>query len=300
MKVLCFGSLNIDYTYSVPHFVQKGETLSATQLRLFPGGKGLNQATALARAGLDVSLAGAIGLDGRFLLEALREVGVDTRHIDLLPDVRTGHAIIQNDVSGDNCILVYGGANHCTGREQIDRVLAYFGEGDLLTVQNEIRELDYLIRAASDRGMTVALTPAPMNAAVPSLPLERIVYLFLNEVEAQALLGHAVEAAPAEAAQELRARFGVGSAVLTLGAEGSVFAGAEGCFTQQAVPAEALDTTGAGDTYAGFFLGGVLTGYDVPKAMLFASTAASIAITRPGASSSIPTRREVLEKLGWE
>ena len=171
MNVLCFGSLNIDYTYSVPHFVRKGETLSSTDLRLFAGGKGLNQSIALARAGLNVSLAGAIGEDGRFLLAELHESGVDTRWVDVLPGMRTGHAIIQNDAEGDNCILVYGGANHCTTREQIDRVLTAFGAGDVLTLQNEIRELDYLIRAAKAKGLRVALTPAPMNEAVEKLPL---------------------------------------------------------------------------------------------------------------------------------
>ncbi len=297
MKVLCFGSLNIDYTYSVPHFVQKGETLSCTDLRLFAGGKGLNQSIALSRAGLNVSLAGAIGEDGRFLLSTLREAGVDTRHIDVLPGVRTGHAIIQNDAEGDNCILVFGGANHCTDREQIDRVLSAFGAGDVLTLQNEIRELAYLMREAHARGMHIALTPAPMNKAVRSLPLELVDYLFLNEVEAGCLLDGDVESEPLRAAAELRARFGIKNVVLTLGAQGSVFSGEVGDFVQAAIPAEAVDTTGAGDTYCGFFLGGVLNGVDVQTSMRFASTAAAIAITRCGASSSIPDRDEVLGNM---
>lgn len=297
MKVLCFGSLNIDYTYTVPHFVQKGETLSCTELRMFGGGKGLNQATALARAGLDVSLAGAIGEDGRFLLSELRENGVETRYIDVLPGVRTGHAIIQNDAEGDNCILVFGGANHCTTREQIDRVLAGFHAGDVLTLQNEIRELDYLICAAAKRGLRVMLTPAPMNEAVKRLPLDRIDTLFLNEVEAAALLGYAVEAEPEKAAQALRERFGVKNAVLTLGGAGAVYAGEAGVFRQEAVPAEVVDTTGAGDTFAGFYLGALLSGTDVPAALRFAAAAAAIAITRPGASAAIPNRDEVLEYL---
>ncbi len=297
MKVLCFGSLNIDYTYTVPHFVQKGETISCTELRLFGGGKGLNQSVALSRAGLNVSLAGAIGEDGRFLLDELQRAGVDTRYVDILPGVRTGHAIIQNDAEGDNCILVFGGANHCTGREQIDRVLSCFGKGDLLTLQNEIRELDYLIRKARARGMKIALTPAPMNEAVKDLPLEEIDYLFLNEVEAGCLLGHEVETAPLEAARELRRRFGVKNVALTLGAEGSVFSGETGDFVQAAIPAEAVDTTGAGDTFAGFFLAGALQGFDTQRALYFASAAASIAITRSGASASIPDRDEVLERI---
>lgn len=297
MKVLCFGSLNIDYTYSVPHFVRQGETLSCTELRMFGGGKGLNQATALARAGLDVSLAGAIGEDGRFLLSELERNGVKTRYIDVLPGVRTGHAIIQNDESGDNCILVYGGANHCTTREQIDRVLAGFRAGDVLTLQNEIRELDYLIRTAAARGLRIVLTPAPMNEAVRRLPLERIDYLFLNELEAAALLGTEVETEPLSAARALCQRFGVKNAVLTLGGAGAVYCGEAGAFRQAALPVEPLDTTGAGDTFAGFFLGGVLNGVAVPEALRFASAAAAIAITRPGASASIPYRDEVLEFL---
>ena len=297
MKVLCFGSLNIDYTYSVPHFVQKGETLSCTELRLFGGGKGLNQSIALARAGLDVSLAGAIGEDGRFLLSELDRAGVDTRHIDVLPGVRTGHAIIQNHAEGDNCILVFGGANHCTNREQIDRVLSCFGEGDVLTLQNEIRELEHLIRSAKARGMTIALTPAPLNDAVPRLPLALVDYFFLNEVEAAALLGHTAEEDPLAAARELRERFGVKNAVLTLGAAGSVFSGAAGDYAQAALPAEPVDTTGAGDTFAGFFLAGALNGFDPQRALYFASAAAAIAITRFGASASIPDRDEVLDRI---
>ena len=297
MKVLCFGSLNIDYTYTVPHFVRAGETLSASALRLFAGGKGLNQAIALSRAGLPVSLAGSIGTDGEFLLEELHRAGVDTRHIDVLPDVRTGHAIIQNDAAGDNCILVYGGANHRTSREQIDRVLRSFGEGDVLTMQNEIRELEYLIREAKARGMTLAFTPAPMNASVRALPLELIDYLFLNRIEAGVLLETEVGPRFREAAEALRERYGIRNVVLTLGGDGSVLAGESGCFVQAAIPTEPVDTTGAGDTYAGFFLGGILNGFEPQRAMLYASAAASIAITRRGASASIPARDEVLAAM---
>ena len=99
MKVLCFGSLNIDYTYKVEHFVQKGESL-----QVFSGGKGLNQSIALAKAGAEVYHAGAIGTDGRFLLEQMEEAGVHTEHVAVLTEVRSGNAIIQNDKDGDKCI----------------------------------------------------------------------------------------------------------------------------------------------------------------------------------------------------
>ena len=137
MKVLCFGSLNIDYVYHVPHFAGGGETLAAASLSRFSGGKGLNQSIALARAGLEVRHAGAVGRDGLFLLEELREAGVRTESVEVLEDARTGHAIIQRTPSGENCILLYGGANRRITREQIDRVLSDFGPGDALALQNE-------------------------------------------------------------------------------------------------------------------------------------------------------------------
>jgi len=299
MRVLCFGSLNIDYTYTVPHFVGAGETLPAAQLRVFCGGKGLNQSVALSRAGLEVSLAGAIGEDGRFLLEYLRGCGVDTRYVEVLPELRTGHAIIQNDARGDNCILVYGGANKCTTREHADRVLAKFGAGDLLVLQNEINELGYLLQTAAARGMRVALTPAPLTESVRELPLHCVDYLFLNEVEALQLLDGEIdpETEPLRAASELRRRYTSAAVLLTLGERGSVYVDGGTQLRQQAVPVQAVDSTGAGDTYMGYFLAGRLSGMEIARAMRFASLAAAIAVSRPGASSSVPARDEVLAGL---
>ena len=105
MKVLSFGSLNIDYVYTVPHFVKKGETLSAKELNVYTGGKGLNQSIALSRAGIDTYQAGAIGTDGKFLLEKLKEAGVHTEYVKILDEVRTGNAIIQNDWSINKFII---------------------------------------------------------------------------------------------------------------------------------------------------------------------------------------------------
>lgn len=106
MKVLCFGSLNIDYTYKVEHFVRKGETLSSESLQVFSGGKGLNQSIALAKAGVEVYHAGAVGEDGGFLLEELKGANVDVSHITVRKDIRTGNAIIQNDREGLSLIHI--------------------------------------------------------------------------------------------------------------------------------------------------------------------------------------------------
>ena len=163
MKVLCFGSLNIDYTYKVDHFVKKGETLSSGSLQVFSGGKGLNQSIALARAGAETYHAGSIGEDGRFLLEQLQDAGVDTRYVTVLETVRTGNAIIQNDKEGDNCILLYGGANQAVTTNQADAVLEHFRKGDFLVLQNEINELAYIMERAHERGMKIVLNPSPMD-----------------------------------------------------------------------------------------------------------------------------------------
>ena len=163
MKVLCFGSLNIDYTYKVDHFVGKGETLSSESLQVFSGGKGLNQSIALAKAGARVYHAGAVGEDGRFLLEELEKAGVDVSCVAVRADVRTGNAIIQNDREGDNCILLYGGANQAVKKEQVDEVLTHFDVGDFLVLQNEISELPYIMEQAHEKGMKIILNPSPMD-----------------------------------------------------------------------------------------------------------------------------------------
>ena len=299
MRALCFGSLNIDYVYQVPHFVAGGETLAAGSLSRFSGGKGLNQSVALARAGLEVRHAGAVGRDGLFLLEELRAAGVDTGHVEVLEDVSTGHAVIQRTPSGENCILLYGGANRRITPAQIDRVLADCGPGDALILQNEISRLPYLAERARERGMTVALNPSPMEEGLlPLLPLAD--YLLLNEVEAAQLLaglGRPVPEAEEPLAAALAEALPSTAVLLTLGSRGSLFTQGARLLRQAAVSVRAVDTTAAGDTYTGFFLAGVLGGRKAEWAMRYAATAAAIAVTRPGAAPSIPFREEVLAEM---
>ncbi len=144
MKVLNFGSLNIDMVYAVDHFVRAGETLSSDRLVRFCGGKGLNQSVALARAGATVLHAGCIGRDGGMLLDLLAASGTDTRFVRQL-DEASGHAIIQVDKKGQNCILLYGGANLQITEAFADQVLAACDRGDVLLLQNEINLLPYIV-----------------------------------------------------------------------------------------------------------------------------------------------------------
>ena len=256
MKILSFGSLNIDYVYSVPHFVKKGETLSAKELNVYTGGKGLNQSIALARAGVETYQAGAIGTDGMFLLEQLKEAGVKTDLVKILDDVRTGNAIIQNDDEGDNCIVLFGGANQAITKEQVDEVFKDFTNEDYLLIQNEINELSYIVEKAKEEGMKID------GKYIASL---------------------------------LHERFKDATIVLTLGSEGSVCISDDEYVEQSIYKVKAIDTTAAGDTYTGYFIAGILNGKTIKESMDIASKASAIAVTRQGAAPSIPVLEEVEE-----
>lgn len=297
MKILSFGSLNIDYVYSVPHFVKKGETLSAKELNVYTGGKGLNQSIALARAGVETYQAGAIGTDGMFLLEQLKEAGVKTDLVKILDDVRTGNAIIQNDDEGDNCIVLFEGANQAITKEQVDEVFKDFTNEDYLLIQNEINELSYIVEKAKEEGMKIILNPSPMNEKIMKLPLDQIDYFILNEIEAMQILemDKPEEIDGKYIASLLHERFKDATIVLTLGSEGSVCISDDEYVEQSIYKVKAIDTTAAGDTYTGYFIAGILNGKTIKESMDIASKASAIAVTRQGAAPSIPVLEEVEE-----
>ncbi len=295
MKVLCFGSLNIDYTYKLDHFVQKGETISSKELIVCSGGKGLNQSIALSKAGGDTYHAGAVGEDGRFLLEQLNGAGVNTEYVAVLPNVRSGNAIIQNEVGGDNCIILYGGANQSITKEQVENVFQHFEKNDFIVLQNEINELDYIVKCAREREMKIVLNPSPMNEKILQLPLEYIDYFMVNEVEARQILGKEKDQDidGIELAEEMKCKFPTAAIVLTMGAVGAVYIDSKERVIQSAFKVQAVDTTAAGDTFTGFFIGGLMRGLETKEAMLQAAKASAIAVTRQGAATSIPTWEEV-------
>lgn len=295
MKVLCFGSLNMDYTYKVDHLVAKGETLSSDSLQVFAGGKGLNQSIALARAKAEVFHAGSIGEDGMFLAELLKNSGVNINYLTVRKDARTGNAIIQIDKNGDNCIILYGGTNQMITREQVDEVVKHFQAGDFLVLQNEINELGYIMEQAHEKGMKIILNPSPMNEKVLALPLEYVNYFLLNEVEAGQILGVDVQNGfdGEKLVQEVCGRYPGAAVVLTMGSQGAVYADGKETIFQPACKVKAVDTTAAGDTFTGFFLGGLLRGLEVRASLELAAKASAIAVTRPGAAPSIPALEEV-------
>lgn len=289
MKIYNLGSLNIDYVYSVDHFVMAGETLSSAAMQTFPGGKGLNQSIALARAGAQVIHGGAAGGDGAFLLGIMRESGVDVSRIKRT-DTPTGHAIIQVDKAGQNCILLFAGANHEIDREYIESFLSDAESGDILLLQNEISALDVIFEVAHGKGVDIAFNPSPFSDSLLDLPLEYVKYWFCNEIEGASLFG---EGTPSEIAEAFIKKYPDANLILTLGGEGSVFKNKDEYVEHPIYPVKVVDTTAAGDTFTGYFIASVAEGKAPGAALDISSVASSVTVSRMGAAVSIPYANEI-------
>lgn len=291
MKILSFGSLNIDYVYHVNHIVKKGETISSTSLDVIPGGKGLNQSIALAKAGAEVYHAGRIGTEGQFLVEWCQSNGVNTEWILVDQETKTGHAIIQVDENAENCIVLFGGSNQKQTKVQIDKTMESFGKGDVLLLQNEINHLPYLIDKAFEKEMIIVLNPSPMNEKIFECDMSKVSLFLLNEVEGEQIAGVSDEM---DIIASLRQKYKEAKFVLTLGSKGAYYFDQEAISFQESFKVEAVDTTAAGDTFTGYFLASILGNKTIEDSLKIAAKASSIAVSRKGASVSIPVKEEVI------
>lgn len=294
MNVLCFGSINVDLTYSVEHIVKEGETLSSLSLIKSAGGKGANQSAALAKAGLKTFHAGKIGEDGRFILKKLESFGVDTSYVSIT-DKQTGHAIIQVDKEGQNSIILFPGENKAIEKADIDSVLSTFFAGDWVVLQNEINELKYIIDKAHDKKINICFNPAPFDNSIFSLPLEKVNLLVVNEIEGAALAG--IDSSFEEILITIKQRYPKCNILLTLGSEGALYCGNNGVIRQNCFKVKAVDTTAAGDTFIGYFLASITDGFQINDALKIASAASAITVSRNGAMDSIPYKEEVIDFL---
>ena len=263
--------------------------MASGEMEVFCGGKGLNQSIALARAGVPAYHAGMIGEDGEMLLDICRENGVDTRYIRRIPG-KNGHTIIQVDRKAQNSILLYGGSNRALTREWVDGVLEEFGQGDLLLLQNEINLLGYIVDTAYRRGMRIVLNPSPIDENLNQVDMEKISLFLMNEIEGARIAG---TEDPEEALGLMARKYPRAEVVLTLGSRGSVYQGKGRLYRQSAYRVKAVDTTGAGDTFTGYFLAGMLKGMEIPAALDLGSRASALAVSRKGAAPSIPGKEEV-------
>lgn len=290
MKVLNFGSLNLDYVYQVDHIIIPGETQSTKSRNTFCGGKGLNQSIALAKAGIPVYHAGQIGEGGEILLEACEKNGVHTDFIKKI-DGPSGHTVIQVDKNGQNSILLFGGANRSITRAFVDEVLGNFEKGDIILLQNEVNELDYIIDTAYEKGMMIILNPSPFDSALETCDLSKVSLFLVNEIEGFQITG---EKEPEQILAKIKELYPKAKIVLTLGGDGSIYQDETGIYKQGIFKVKAVDTTAAGDTFTGYFISSILDGTPVEEGLKLAAKASAIAVSRPGATDSIPLREEVL------
>lgn len=299
-KIVVVGSINVDIVNRVNEYPVPGETVKSEGTEFFYGGKGANQAVAAARSGGDVSMVGAVGSDpyGGEVLAALRDKGVDTSGIAAKPGA-TGMAFITVNAAGQNQIILAEGAN---GRLLPDDVrdAPALDAAAMILLQNEIpwNTNISVLHAAKTKGIPVLLNPAPA-IRIPDDMLPLIGTLVLNESEAEHITGLSVGGKD-DAAAALRQLLnrGVGEAILTLGAQGALYMNKrEDVVYMPAVPVKAVDTTSAGDTFIGYYAAGICAGKPAPEALRYAGAAAALSVTRKGAQSSIPERREVDEFL---
>ena len=289
MKIVNFGSCNIDYVYSLDHIVNVGETQTTYSLETFAGGKGLNQSIALARAGAKVYHAGCIGEGGELLRDIMQSSGVDLSYIKNTT-TKNGHAIIQLSAKGENSIFIYPGSNNEVSKDYIDSVLENFEKGDILLLQNEISNINYIIEKAYQKQMCIILNPSPFNEKIKEIDFSKLSYIILNEIEAKQISEMNTAQEGIEFFKENHPDLKV---MLTLGEKGCVYFDKENSISQSAYSVKAVDTTGAGDTFTGYFIAGISESENYGETLKKASAASAIAVSRMGAAPSIPKMVEV-------
>lgn len=287
MTIYNLGSINIDHVYHLADLPRSGETIHSRALTHGLGGKGANQSVAAARAGARVLHLGAMGTGDDWVLERLIAAGVGTGHIARLPDQVTGHAIILVDAAGENSIVLHGGANQHLDAAAVSRALEGIGPGDILLMQNETNLQIETATQASSAGATVIYSAAPFEIASLRRVMPHVSILAMNEGEAAETFAAFGEDLP------LR------GLLITRGAAGAEYrdlATGQTLF-QPAFPVKPIDTTGAGDCFAGWFAAGLAQGEDVATALRHAAAAAALQVTRPGAGDAMPDRAEVMRFL---
>jgi ribokinase len=280
MTVWNLGSINIDHVYRVPRLPQPGETLAAGAYSMGLGGKGGNQSVAAARAGARTRHIGAVGPEGRWVLDLLSGYGVDVSHVAVGPDP-SGHAIIYVDPQAENVIVTFAGANHSATSASVEAALALARPSDILLLQNETSAQIDAARFARARGLRVIYSAAPFQLEAVRAVLPEVSMLVMNAGEAA----------------ELRAAFGEMpplDTIITRGAEGAEWLspGAEPLFVPS-FRVTPVDTTGAGDCFIGTLAAALDGGAERPAAMRRAAAAAALQVTRAGAAQAMPLASEV-------
>jgi len=297
-KVVVVGSLNMDLVARAQRLPKAGETLPGESFFTVPGGKGANQAVAVARLGGSVAMIGNVGDDayGQQLRQALSVEGVDCRAIETCPGVSSGVALITVDAASQNCIVIIPGGNGLLTAQSVQRFDALLQAAEIIICQLEVppETVAWTLARGHELGKQVILNPAPATGPLPADWFAHIDYLTPNESEAEALSGVAVtDLDSARRAGERLLQLGAGKVIITLGAQGALLVTAQGHRHFPAPQVQPLDTTAAGDTFIGGFAAGLVRGLEEGEAIAFGQRAAAVSVTRAGAQPSIPSLAEL-------
>lgn len=297
-KVVVVGSLNMDLVARAQRLPRAGETLPGESFFTVPGGKGANQAVAVARLGGSVAMIGNVGDDdyGRQLHRALYVEGIDCQGVSTCPGVSSGVALITVDAASQNCIVIIPGGNGLLTPQSVQRFDALLQAAEVVICQLEVPAdtVAWTLARAHELGKQVILNPAPATGPLPADWFSRIDYLTPNESEAEALTGVAVtDQDSARRAGERLLQLGAGKVIITLGAQGALLVTANGHQHFPAPVVQPLDTTAAGDTFIGGFAAGLVRGLEEGEAIAFGQRAAALSVTRAGAQPSIPYLAEL-------
>ena len=284
MKILNIGSINKDFFYSVNNFVKPGETISSNNYDIKIGGKGLNQSVGIAKAGKKIYHAGIINKEDTFIIDKLNKWSVNCENI-LLSNKTTGHAIIQVDKNGENSIIIHGGANHNLNSKLLNSILSKFRSGDILLIQNEVNCIKEIINNAHKRNMKIVFNPAPYHKEILSYDLNKISILILNQTEGKNLSG---ENNTKNILKVLNRKFKNTEIILTLGEKGCIYSFRDEFIKVKSHKVDTVDTTGAGDTFIGYYVASIANKMTIKDSLSRASRAAAITTTKLGGAESIP------------
>ena len=296
--IVVVGSVNADLVATVDHIPLTGETITGTTFQIHPGGKGANQAVAVARLVYPVKMIGRVGSDvyGQQLRSHLQTAGVNTDAVSTTED-SSGIALIMVLQSGENCIVVIPGANASVSPADIDANLPTIREAGMVLAQLEIpiATVSYLADVCAREGVPLMLDPAPA-VSLPRKLLEQVAWFTPNETESAFFVNDIAattgQVDPKRSAEALR-RAGIQRVVLKLGSRGAFIASDKSEALVPSYPVKAVDTTAAGDTFNGAFATGLLMGKTTIESARFAAAAAAISVTRMGAQPSMPSLVEV-------
>ncbi len=295
--VVCMGSLNMDMCVDVAQAPVAGETVMAQALRYSPGGKGANQAVACARQGAQVRMIGRVGADahGAALLDSLQADGIDTHAVEIDPHLSTGVAVVLVESTGQNRIVVAGGANQALRWDAASlQPLLRSACALVLQLESPVSEVLKAAQLARASACRVVLNPSPVPEEIPGALWALVDLLVLNESEALALCGLDVGASRDAAVQAVRhfQQWGIARVVLTLGGAGAIAADGEALTYHPAARVAVVDTTAAGDTFLGALVAAWAAGLPFAHCVRQGMVAASLCVQTAGAQASIPTRAQ--------